>query len=115
MESPLNANAWTADRLAAARREGPVFVYFTADWCITCKVNESAAINRRETARAFEVGNVTTLVADWTNADADITEELAKNGRNSVPLYLWYPDGGGEPQALPQVLNVTLLVQLASQ
>ena len=91
-----------------------MFVYFTADWCVTCKVNEAAAINRADTAAAFGRANVTALVADWTNADAAITAELARHGRNSVPLYLWYPAGGGAPEILPQILTPAMLAERAT-
>ncbi len=113
--SVLAAQPWSAAALTAARATGPVFVYFTADWCITCKVNESAAIDRDETAAAFRTGNVTTLIADWTNADAAITEELARHGRNSVPLYLWYPAQSGNPEILPQILTPTMLAERATR
>ena len=110
----LDARPWSSAALAAARADGPVFVYFTADWCITCKVNEGAAINTDATAVAFRTGNVTTLVADWTNADPAITAELASHGRNSVPLYLWYPAGGGAPEILPQLLTPAMLAERAT-
>ncbi len=110
----LGARPWSATAVTAARANGPVFVYFTADWCITCKVNEASSIDRAETAAAFRTGNVTTLIADWTNADAAITAELALHGRNSVPLYLWYPAGGGAPEVLPQVLTPGMLAARAA-
>jgi thiol:disulfide interchange protein len=106
----LAAQRWSEGRVAALRREGrPVFVYFTADWCVSCKVNEAAAIDRAETAAAFRAVGVQTLVADWTNADPAIARELARHGRNSVPLYLWYPAGGGAPETLPQLLTPAML------
>lgn len=113
--SILSAQPWSAAAVTAARANGPVFVYFTADWCITCKVNEGTAIDRAETAAAFRAGNVASFVGDWTNADSAITDELARHGRNSVPLYLWYPAGGGEPEILPQVLTSGMLAGRASR
>jgi thiol:disulfide interchange protein len=102
-------------RLAALRAEGrPVFLYFTADWCVTCKVNEKAAIERVETVDAFKAANVAVMVGDWTNADAAITRFLNARGVSGVPLYLYYPKGGGEPQTLPQVLTVGTLTALTS-
>ncbi len=112
----LGAEGWTPERVAALRATGkPLFVYFTADWCVSCKVNEASSIEREDTAAAFRAAGVTTLVGDWTNADPAITRELASHERNSVPLYLWYPAGGGEPQILPQVLTPGLLVELAER
>ena len=102
-------------KLAALRAEGrPVFLYFTADWCVTCKVNEKAAIERAETVEAFKAKNVAVMVGDWTNADAAITRFLNARGVSGVPLYLYYPKGGGEAQTLPQVLTVGTLTALTS-
>ncbi len=110
------AGRWSAEAEAAAIASGrPVFVYFTADWCVSCKVNEAAAINREETIAAFRAGNVALLVADWTNADPAITRKLAAHGRNSVPLYLWYPAGASTPELLPQILTPAMLVDRASR
>lgn len=99
------------EKLRAARR--PVFVYFTADWCVTCKVNEAAAINRANTQAAFKAGNVAVLKADWTTGDPAITRTLAGHGRNSVPLYLWYKPGASEPEILPQILTPAMLTESA--
>jgi thiol:disulfide interchange protein/DsbC/DsbD-like thiol-disulfide interchange protein len=102
-------------KLASLRAEGrPVFLYFTADWCVTCKVNEKAAIERVEVVEAFKAKNVAVMVGDWTNADAKITRFLNSKGVSGVPLYLYYPEGGGEPQTLPQVLTPGTLTALTS-
>ncbi len=112
----LASEPWSAERLATQRAEHrPVFVYFTADWCLSCKVNEAAAIDRADTAAAFARAHVATLVADWTNADPAITRELAAHGRNSVPLYLFYPADGGAPRILPQILTPGLLAAEAAR
>ena len=87
----------------------PVFVYFTADWCVTCKANEAAAINREIVQKAFAKAGVVTLVGDWTNGDPMITRVLAEHGRNSVPLYLWYAPGADKPEILPQILTPGML------
>ncbi len=114
-ESASTNIAFDEAKLAALRAEGrPVFLYFTADWCVTCKVNEKAAIERVETVDAFKAKNVAVMVGDWTNADATITRFLNARGVSGVPLYLYYPKGGGEPQTLPQVLTVGTLTELVS-
>jgi thiol:disulfide interchange protein/DsbC/DsbD-like thiol-disulfide interchange protein len=101
--------------LAKARASGkPVFVYFTADWCLSCKANEAGAINRETVQQAFDKAGVVTLVGDWTNGDPVITRTLAEHGRNSVPLYLWYAPGAAKPEILPQILTPGLLTAKAA-
>jgi len=99
-------------RLNTLRSEGqPVFLYFTADWCVTCKVNEQAAIDRTETNDAFRKAGMTVMVGDYTRRDPEITRYLAKYGRSGVPLYLYFPPKG-EAQILPQILTVDDLTAL---
>jgi DsbC/DsbD-like thiol-disulfide interchange protein/cytochrome c biogenesis protein CcdA len=101
-------------RLASARASGkPVFVWMTADWCLTCKVNEQAAIEREATAEAFRKAGVVVLRGDWTRRDAEITRHLTAHGAAGVPFYQWYPAGGGPGDQLPQVLTPGLLTELA--
>lgn len=110
----IAAQPFSEKALAEARASGkPVFVWFTADWCLTCKVNEGVAIEREETKQAFEKAGVVALVGDWTRRDPAITRFLSAHGAGGVPLYLWYPAGGGEPQQLPQVLTPASLKELA--
>jgi thiol:disulfide interchange protein/DsbC/DsbD-like thiol-disulfide interchange protein len=105
-EGTLGAQPFSEARLAALRAAGqPVFVYFTADWCVTCKVNEQAVLERAEVAQAFKAGGVAILVGDWTRGDAGIGRFLEKQGRSGVPLYLWYAPGR-EAELLPQILTV---------
>jgi len=107
--------AFDEGRLAELRAaDTPVFLYFTADWCITCKANEAAAINRDEVRQAFDRAGVQVMVGDWTNADATISRFLAAHGRSGVPLYLWYAPGE-DVQTLPQILTPALLVGLTEQ
>jgi DsbC/DsbD-like thiol-disulfide interchange protein/cytochrome c biogenesis protein CcdA len=110
MRVPLGAKAWSE---AAVRRElaagRPVFAYFTADWCLSCKVNEAAAIERDTTRDAFRKAGVKVLVGDWTNGDPAITRLIESRGRAGVPLYLWYAPGQAEPEELPQILTSAML------
>lgn len=109
IESILPSQLFSEEALTKARASGkPVFVYFTADWCLTCKVNESAAIEREETKAAFEKAGVQVLVGDWTRRDPAITRFLTAQGAAGVPLYLWYTPGKDAEQ-LPQVLSSGLL------
>ena len=101
----LRAERFSEARLAQLRSEGrPVFVYFTADWCLTCKVNEAAVLDRAEVAALFRDKQAAVLVGDWTRGDAEIGRFLEKQGRSGVPLYLWYAPGR-EVEVLPQILT----------
>ncbi len=107
------AEAWSEARTAAALQRGkPVFVYFTADWCLTCKVNETTAIDRDEVREAFKKAGVQVLAGDWTNGDPAITRFLESRGRAGVPLYLWYVPGK-TPEELPQLLTPAMLISRA--
>jgi DsbC/DsbD-like thiol-disulfide interchange protein/cytochrome c biogenesis protein CcdA len=90
----------------------PVFVWFTADWCLTCKVNERVAIEREEVREAFEDAGVVTMRGDWTQRDEAITRFLTEQGVAGVPLYMWYVPNQA-PRQLPQVLTPSMLVELA--
>ena len=100
-------DAWSPERVAELRAAGhPVFVDFTASWCVTCKVNEKLVLHRQATKDLFARTNTKVLVADWTNKNKRIADELARHGRAGVPLYLLYPPGmDGEVQILPQTLT----------
>ena len=111
----LDARPFSEAALAEARAAGkPVFVWFTADWCLSCKVNERTAIERENTREAFDRGGVVVLRGDWTRRDEAITRFLTARGAAGVPLYLWYPAGKGAPRQLPQVLTPALLAGLAN-
>jgi thiol:disulfide interchange protein/DsbC/DsbD-like thiol-disulfide interchange protein len=110
----LQSQPFSESKLSELRGESrPVFVYFTADWCVTCKVNEKAALERDEVARAFAKRKVAVLVGDWTRGDAAISRFLAKHGRSGVPLYLYYAPGK-DVQVLPQILTPGRLTSMVS-
>ena len=112
-ESILPNEPFSDARLAAARAAGkPVFAYFTADWCLSCKGNEQVAIEREDVRDAFARAGVVVLRGDWTRRDPAITRYLTAHGAAGVPLYVWYPAGGGEPRILPQVLTPAMLAEL---
>ena len=112
---PLGAEAWSEAAVEKYRAQGrPVFVYFTADWCLTCKANEAAAIEREAVREAFDKAGVKVLVGDWTNGDPAITRFLESRGRAGVPLYLWY-EPVEEPEELPQILTPGMLLERAER
>jgi DsbC/DsbD-like thiol-disulfide interchange protein/cytochrome c biogenesis protein CcdA len=107
------AELWSELKVDDALAQGhPAFVYFTADWCLSCKANEATAIDRTEVRKAFEAAGVKVFAADWTNGDPAITRFLESRGRAGVPLYLWYTPGK-EPEELPQILTPSMLTSRA--
>lgn len=113
-EGALVSEPWSAERVTALRAEGrPVFVNFTAAWCITCKANELSSMRSDRVAQAFADADVAYLEADWTKRDDNIAAALAEHGRAGVPLYLYYPPSG-DVQVLPQVLSEALLIETVS-
>ena len=112
----LAARPFAPVALAEARASGkPVFVYFTADWCVSCKVNERVAIEREATRAAFDKAGVITLRGDWTLRQPEITEFLSERGVAGVPLYLWYEPGAAQPEQLPQLLGPDSVIELAER
>lgn len=113
-KSILDPVPYSPAALASARASGkPVFLWFTADWCLTCKVNEQVAIERQATKAAFAKAGVIAMRGDWTRRNPAITDFLTDQGAAGVPLYMWYPAGGGPGKRLPQVLTPHTLVALA--
>lgn len=101
---------WSEQKVADLRAQGKtVFVNFTADWCITCKVNERVALASSSVAQAFAANDVSWLEGDWTRNDPAITQLLTQFDRSGVPLYLVYVKGG-EPKVLPQLLTPRIVV-----
>jgi thiol:disulfide interchange protein DsbD len=101
-----NSETFTPARLAALRAEGrPVFVNLTAAWCVTCLVNERVAISNDTVQRAFAANHVAYLRGDWTRQDPAISEFLREQGRDGVPLYLYYGPHAATAEVLPQILT----------
>ena len=107
------SRARMAEAVAAKK---PVFVDFTAAWCITCLVNERVALETPGTRHAFEQTGTVKLKGDWTNKDPEITGLLKELGRAGVPLYLYWPAGADKPLILPQVLTeASIVAQLTAK
>ena len=114
----LETEIWSPERVAELRAEGrPVFVDFTAAWCVTCKVNEQLVLKTDRTQALFERTNTAFLIADWTNRDAQIAAELERYGRAGVPLYLAYPKSHKDVigLVLPQNLSFSVLEDMLEE
>jgi thiol:disulfide interchange protein DsbD len=111
-----DAAAWDEEAVQAALQAGrPVFIDFTADWCLTCKFNERTVLQREDVQAGFERHKVALFVADWTRRDASIGKKLAEHGRAGVPMYLVLsPRAPEAPEVLPELLTAdTVLEALA--
>ncbi len=119
-DSANGAGTWepySADRVTQLRAEGrPIFIDFTAAWCLSCQVNERVALRTDAVGKAFTRGNVALLRADWTSRDDDITQVLASFGRSGVPLYVLYPAGKNSAGTiLPAVLTPGIVVDAVTK
>jgi len=102
---------WSAQAVSGYQAQGrPVFVDFTASWCLSCQVNERVALQQPQVQQAFKDANVALLKADWTRNDDAITQALASMGRSGVPAYALYVPGQSEPQLLPEALTPGIVI-----
>jgi len=103
---PFSWEPWSPARVASLRAASrPVFVAFTADWCLSCKVNEAAVLDTSPVIARFEELGVARLLADWTAPNAEIAATLDSFGRAGVPLYLFFSPGEGRARVLPELLT----------
>jgi thiol:disulfide interchange protein len=114
-ETSAQTTAWqpfSPGRLAALRAQGkPVFVDFSAAWCLSCQVNERVVLDRPDVEEAFRKSGVVMLRADWTNHDDTITAALTQLGRSGVPTYALYSGGPqSAPTLLPEVLTTGIVM-----
>jgi thiol:disulfide interchange protein/DsbC/DsbD-like thiol-disulfide interchange protein len=103
---------FTPERLASElQQRHPVFIDFTAEWCITCKFNESTVLETGAVRAAFSEHQIVKLKADWTNGDPAITKLLKQFGRPGVPLYVLYPGGTAQPYVFPELLTKNIVLE----
>ena len=104
---------WSPETFATARASGdPVFVDFTAAWCLSCKVNEAAVLHTADVESKLAKGHFRLLKADWTQYDPRITAELAEVNRSGVPTYVIYPGGkNSNADVLPELLTKDIVTK----
>lgn len=108
---PEGWQLFSPEGVSQARDAGkPVFVQFSADWCLTCKTNELTVFSRDEVVRRFEELGVARFYGDFTENDPVIAAWIADFGKAGVPVYALYPPGREEPVLLPELLTPTLLI-----
>jgi thiol:disulfide interchange protein len=108
--------AYSPELLTELRASGqPVFINLTADWCITCLVNERVALGSEKVTQLMNDQGIVYLKGDWTNNDPQITALLNQFQRSGVPLYLVYPRGSGSAQILPQILSESMIIEALTQ
>jgi thiol:disulfide interchange protein DsbD len=108
--------AWSPEKVSELNAQGhPVFVDFTAAWCVTCQVNKRVALHNEAVVQAFAARGLVPLKADWTRQDPRITAALAALGRNAVPVYAIYVPGDAQPRLLPEVLTPSLVLEEISR
>jgi len=114
-ESKQNQLAYSPQLLEDLREENAlVFLNFTADWCITCKVNESVALKTSKVRKLLTDKDITYIEADWTRKDPVISSALEEYGRTGLPLYLLFPSKG-DPLILPEILTEDILLSYLSE
>jgi thiol:disulfide interchange protein DsbD len=103
--------AFSPETVEQLRAEGrPVFIDFTAAWCLTCQVNKRTALSSESVRQAARAKNVALVRADWTNRDPAITRALESHGRSGVPVYVLYKGDGSEPELLPEILTEQIVL-----
>jgi len=109
---PVWGAPWSPDNVKKLRADGySVFVDFTANWCVNCKVNEIRVLKQDDIKQVFKDTNTAFLIADWTARDDVIAQEIARHNRVGIPLYLLYPAGHEDvsPEILPQTLSKSVV------
>lgn len=114
---PTNGNgqlwqSFDSQKIQSDLAEGrSVFIDFTAAWCITCQVNKKVVLRTAEIEKHFTENKISLYSADWTDKDPLITQELAKYGRNSLPLYVYLKDSSSKAVILPEILTKEIVLK----
>jgi len=108
----IHWQSYSSTVVSQARQTGHgVFIDFTAAWCINCQVNDRLVLQNREVVKAFNDQGIIAFKADWTKYDPVITRALASFGRDSIPVYVYYPPGSNAPIILPQLITPKMILE----
>ena len=103
---------YSSTAVSQARQTGHgVFIDFTAAWCINCQVNDRLVLQNPEVVNAFKDQGIIAFKGDWTKYDPAITQALASFGRDSIPVYVYYPPGSDTPIILPQLITPKMILE----
>ena len=105
----LSKSDISLEKIENLSKKGPLFINFTADWCITCKVNEQIALSGNDFKSMIAGQNINYLKIDWTNKDPNVNKLIGAYGRSGIPLYVFYPYEEYGPVILPEILNKSIL------
>ena len=105
----LSKSDISLEKIENLSKKGPLFINFTADWCITCKVNEQIALSGNDFKSMIAGQNINYLKIDWTNKDPNVNKLIETYGRSGIPLYVFYPYEEYGPVILPEILNKSIL------
>jgi thiol:disulfide interchange protein DsbD len=111
----IDDQLFSTNELYEKINEGPVFLNFTDDCCITCKVNEKVALDNKVFKDFINSKNISYIKADWTNRNDEISSLLESFGRSGIPLYVFYPSKDRQPIILPEVLTEKIVIKYLSE
>jgi DsbC/DsbD-like thiol-disulfide interchange protein/cytochrome c biogenesis protein CcdA len=110
-QNEINWQNYSSAAVDQARQAGHgVFIDFTADWCINCQVNDRLVLQNARVVKAFKDQVIVLFKGDWTKYDPAITQALASYGRDSIPMYVYYPPGSNTPDILPQLITPSIVL-----
>ncbi len=108
----INWQSYSSMAVSQARQTGHgVFIDFTADWCINCQVNDRLVLQNPKVIKAFKDQSIILFKGDWTKYDPAITQALASYGRDSIPVYVYYPPGADTPVILSQLITPHMILE----